>query len=136
MPAKRPTSLEREQLVDNIHAAVRAYIEAGSGKAIAIGPLDIVPRIGMEFDLVIRCIGTRPKWDDHKELLILRESPPRRLPSGRDMSKEKVLSARIPRIAINRHVDTLTHRCKSLAHRWGEQFACVFTRDLGTFVAR
>lgn len=63
MPAKRPTAVDRERLVANIHAAVRAYIEAGNGKAIAIGPMDIVPRKGMEFDLVIRCIGTRPKWE-------------------------------------------------------------------------
>jgi hypothetical protein len=32
-------------------------------KAIAIGPIDILPRKGMEFDLVIRCIGTRPRWE-------------------------------------------------------------------------
>jgi hypothetical protein len=63
MPAKRPTPAHREQLIDNIHTAVRAYIEAGNGKAIAIGPMDILPRKGMEFDLVIRCIGTRPRWE-------------------------------------------------------------------------
>jgi hypothetical protein len=37
MSAKRPAPgpADREQLIDNIHTAVRAYIEAGHGKALA-----------------------------------------------------------------------------------------------------
>jgi len=56
MPTNRTTQADRGLLIDNIHTAVRAYIEIGNGKAIAIGALDILPREGMEFDLVIRCI--------------------------------------------------------------------------------
>jgi len=63
MPNKRAATVNKEQLVDNIHAAIRAYIEAGNGKALAIGPLEVVLHKGMEFDIVIRCIGTRPKWE-------------------------------------------------------------------------
>jgi hypothetical protein len=63
MPTQRPTRADREQLVENIHTAVRAYMEAGHGKAIAVGPIDLLTRRGMEFDLVIGCIGMRPKWE-------------------------------------------------------------------------
>jgi hypothetical protein len=63
MPAKRPTPIDPEQLVDNIHDAIRAYIEAGKGKVLSIGPMELVPRKGMEFDIVVRCIGTRPQWE-------------------------------------------------------------------------
>lgn len=62
MPAKHPAPVTPKQLVNNIHASVRAYIEAGNGKVINMGSIEIVPRIGMEFAIVIRCIGTRPKW--------------------------------------------------------------------------
>lgn len=63
MPTKGPATVNREQLIKGIHTALRAYIEAGKGKLLVIGPMQIVPRKGMEFDVVIRCIGTRPKLE-------------------------------------------------------------------------
>lgn len=46
MPAKRPAPTDPEKLVDNIHHAIRAYIEAGYRKVLAIGPSE--PRIGRQ----------------------------------------------------------------------------------------
>jgi hypothetical protein len=62
MPAKQSKSANREQLVDDLHKAARAYIEGGNGKVMEIGRLEIVPHKGMEFDIVIKCVGKRPVW--------------------------------------------------------------------------
>lgn len=64
MPAKRSNLVDRETLVDNLHKAVQAYVEAAGGKAWIVGPVEIVPHKPTQFDLVIKCVGERPRYKE------------------------------------------------------------------------
>jgi hypothetical protein len=58
MPKKEP---DAEKVVDNLHAAVRAFIEARGGNLSQIGPVEIVTHKALSFDVVIRCVGRPSK---------------------------------------------------------------------------
>jgi hypothetical protein len=64
MPSKSSTPTGRKHLVDNVYEAIKAYVEGGDGRVYEIKTIEIVPRIGLEFDVSVRCIGKRPRWDD------------------------------------------------------------------------
>lgn len=61
MPTKQPKPVDREKLVDDLHKAVQAYVEGNGGKAWTIGPIEIIPHRPTQFDVVITCVGERPK---------------------------------------------------------------------------
>jgi hypothetical protein len=58
--SKKTKAVDREKLVDNLHAAVRAYIEGNGGNLSVIGPIEIVAHKPLSFDLVIHCVGQLP----------------------------------------------------------------------------
>jgi hypothetical protein len=43
---------------------VKAFVEGNGGKLSVIGPIEIVPHKPLVFDLVIHCVGHRPKWEE------------------------------------------------------------------------
>ena len=64
MAAKRSQPVDKEKLVEDLHRAVRAFVEGNGGKLSVIGPIEIVPHKPLVFDLVIHCVGQRPKWEE------------------------------------------------------------------------
>jgi hypothetical protein len=67
MAAKRSQPVDKEKLVDDLHHAVRAFVEGNGGDLSVIGPIEIVAHKPLSFDSVIHCVGQRPQ-------LIQRES--------------------------------------------------------------
>jgi hypothetical protein len=64
MASKRSQPIDKEKLVEDLHHAVRAFVESNGGKLSVIGPIEIVPHKALVFDLVIHCVGQRPKWEE------------------------------------------------------------------------
>jgi hypothetical protein len=64
MAAKRSQPVDKEKLVDDLHHAVRAFVEGNGGKLSVIGPIEFVPHKPLVFDLVIHCVGHGPKWEE------------------------------------------------------------------------
>lgn len=67
MPAKRAKTGDRKALVDQLLAAVQAYVAAGNGKLLRVESTEIVQHRLTQFDLVVRCVGRAPKWDENKD---------------------------------------------------------------------
>ena len=64
MASKRSQSVDKEKLVEDLRHAVRAFVESNGGKLSVNGSIEIVPHKALVFDLVIHCVGQRPKWDE------------------------------------------------------------------------
>lgn len=62
MPDKRSKPANPENLINDLHNAVQAYVEGNGGKLWVIGQLEIVPHKATSFDLVIPCVGQRPTF--------------------------------------------------------------------------
>lgn len=52
-----------QKLLDDLHNAVQAFIEGHDGKLWVIGQLQIVPHKPTSFDLIIPCVGQRPRFE-------------------------------------------------------------------------
>ena len=61
MATKRSQPADKEKLVEDLHHAVRAFVESNGGKLSVIGSIEIVPHKPLVFD---HCVGHRPKWDE------------------------------------------------------------------------
>lgn len=55
-----PKPPDHEKIVDRLHAAARAYIEAGGGSAWVVGPIRVVVHKAKSYDLVIEIVGDPP----------------------------------------------------------------------------
>jgi hypothetical protein len=64
MTSKRSKPVDKDKLVEDLDHAVRAFVEGNGGKLSVIGRFEIVPHKALVFDLVIHCVGQRPKWDE------------------------------------------------------------------------
>jgi hypothetical protein len=64
--AKRSQPVDREKLVEDLHRAVRAFVEGNGGKLSVVGPIELVPHKALVFDLVIHCVGQRSKWTSQR----------------------------------------------------------------------
>ena len=49
-----------QKLLDDLHAAAKAFIEGNGGDAWIIGPVRIEVRKATAFDVVIECVGRHP----------------------------------------------------------------------------
>jgi hypothetical protein len=58
--SKRPKPVDLEKLVDDLHRAVRTYVEGCGGKVLIIGPIEIVRHKPTSFDVVVSCVGSPP----------------------------------------------------------------------------
>ena len=57
----------KQQLLDDLHAAAKAFIEGNGGDAWIIGPVRIEVRKATAFDVVIECVGRSPAINTGKD---------------------------------------------------------------------
>jgi hypothetical protein len=52
---------DREKLVNDLHKAVRAYVEGNGGKVWSVGPINVDVHKATSFDVVVAVVGEPPK---------------------------------------------------------------------------